>query len=129
MTQQHEHPCGDALGAGRLQRLLVEAAAGLEPAFIRFAGGTLTTQACGFVLVDHVPHRRRIEPLCRSNGVTARWAHHLPNSRWGDRRVLPPLRPGSRPGSSLLGSITMSIRQDSNLRAAVCGTAALPLSY
>jgi hypothetical protein len=29
------------------------------------------------------------------------------NLPWGDRRVLPPLRPGSQPGSSLLGSITM----------------------
>ena len=26
---------------------------------------------------------RGIEPLRRSHGVTARWAHHLPNSRLG----------------------------------------------
>lgn len=30
-----------------------------------------------------------------------------PTHGWGDRRVLPPLRPGSQPGSSLLGSATM----------------------
>jgi hypothetical protein len=46
---------------------------------------------------------------------------------WGDRRVPPPLRPGSRPGSSLLGSITVP-GGGIGPPPTGCGPAALPLS-
>jgi hypothetical protein len=71
-----------------------------------------------------------IEPPCRRYGVTARWAHRLPNSRWG---ALPESnRPCRlhRPAPSRDGKRHQSIRQDSNLRHPVCGTGALAwLSY
>ena len=57
-----------------------------------------------------------IEPPRRSYGVTARWAHHLPNSRWG---ALPESNRPSRlhgPAPSRDGKRHQSIRQDSNLR-------------
>ena len=79
----------------------------------------------GSVLREKV-RERGIEPLRRSYGVTARWAHHLPNSRWGDRRELNPLRPRPQLGSSPIGSVTMVLRdvcsaKESNLHPLVVG--------
>jgi hypothetical protein len=48
---------------------------------------------------------------------------------WGACRESDPVDPESRSGPAPFGFKHQSIRQDSNLRVTVCGTAALPLSY
>jgi hypothetical protein len=58
---------------------------------------------------------------------TARCSRRCATDAWGDRRVPTPLRPGSRPGSSPLGSATV-LSEGIGPPSPGCGPGALPLS-
>ena len=77
--------------------------AGLEPALPPSESGVLSPRLWKLASVREESNLYAEATGLRPAGLTT-----CPTHGWGDRRELNPLRPGSRPGSSPIGSVTTS---------------------